>query len=91
MGLVFKIPYVSDYISVLSGVLTAIPWELLSEYVDPLLSRNLDGSPATGVGMLFLPRSAFVKCYFTLLLPFRNQTECLSTISMIESVFQGLI
>ena len=44
--------YVCTYI----GVLTAIPWELFEDIVDPKVVLNGDGSTATAVGMMFLPR-----------------------------------
>lgn len=44
--------YVRTYI----GVLTAIPWELFEDIVDPKGVLNGDGSTATAVGMMFLPR-----------------------------------
>ena len=39
-----------------SGVLTNIPWELLKDIVQPNAVKNADGSDATAVSMMFLPR-----------------------------------
>eukprot|EP01036_Dinobryon_divergens_P031507 gene31507-40915_t len=39
-----------------AGVLTAIPWELFKDKIDPKAVSNSDGSIATAVGMMFLPR-----------------------------------
>lgn len=36
--------------------MTAIPWELFGDYVDPNGVINNDGSIATAVGMIFLPQ-----------------------------------
>ena len=39
-----------------TGVMTAIPWDLLSDLCDPKVNQNKDGSPSVGVGMIFLPK-----------------------------------
>lgn len=39
--------------------MTAIPWELFADMVDPTKSLNKDGSSACAVAMIFLPKWAF--------------------------------
>ena len=45
-----------------AGIMTTIPWELLTSLVDAKAQsrRNSDGSAATGVAMVFMPRDAAV-------------------------------
>ena len=47
-----------------AGIMTAIPWTLFDEYTNRDDVLNRDGSSATAVGMLFLPRDAELKCTF---------------------------
>jgi len=39
-----------------SGIMSAIPWKLFSDYCDPEKVKNKDGTTGCAVGMLFLPR-----------------------------------
>lgn len=57
-----------------AGVMTAIPWNLLSNLISPESVVNGDGSPATGVGMIFLPT---------------NAREHDDVVQMIENVFKS--
>ena len=40
-----------------SGIMSAIPWDLFSNICNPKSVLNADGSIATAVGMIFLPRN----------------------------------
>eukprot|EP01035_Chromulina_nebulosa_P019014 gene19014-24834_t len=55
-----------------AGIMTAIPWDLFSDKVDPFEVRNADNSIATAVGMIFLPR---------------NNDELEKVKNLIESIF----
>jgi glutamate synthase (ferredoxin) len=39
-----------------AGVMTAIPRDLFKDSIDPNTVKNMDGSIATAVGMIFLPK-----------------------------------
>jgi glutamate synthase domain-containing protein 1 len=36
--------------------MTSIPWELFTDFCDPTVNPNADGSPSCAVGMIFLPK-----------------------------------
>lgn len=44
------------YLENVLGVLTAIPWGLFNDFIDPTSVVNIDGSIASAVAMMFLPK-----------------------------------